>query len=113
MSDHPFEESLASAIGVAVKELIAPLRAEIIAIKAANAELRGQVKTLQQSGLRYRGTYEDGERYETGDACTSGGSVWRANEPTTSKPGQDACWKLVVRKGRDGKDAMNGHARSP
>jgi hypothetical protein len=107
-----FEEELGRELGIAVKQFIekqiTPLRAEIVAIKAANAELRGQVKNLQQSGLHYKGVYEDGQAYEIGDACTSGGSVWRANEPTKSKPGSDLAWKLVCKKGRDARS--NGHA---
>jgi hypothetical protein len=113
MSEHQsFEEKLAHAIATAVNEVIAPLRREIIAIKMENAELQGQVKSLQEGGLHYRGVYEDGQAYQIGDACTSGGSMWRAQASTTFKPGQSTDWKLVVRKGRDARDLTNGHRSS-
>jgi hypothetical protein len=106
------EEELGRELAIAIREhlekQLAPLRAEIVAIKAANAELRGQVKSLQQGGLRYLGVYEDGGQYMEGDCVTSGGSLWRAQASTAFKPGQSTDWKLVVRKGRDARS--NGHA---
>jgi hypothetical protein len=98
MSD---EQSIAWAVAICLKEQLEPLQQRI-------AQLEQQVKLLKDTGVNYRGVFEDGERYEIGDACTSGGSMWRAYEPTTSKPGSDLAWRLIVKRGRNGKDAMNG-----
>jgi hypothetical protein len=39
---------------------------------------------------------------------TSGGSCWHCNEPTTTKPGEGSkAWRLMVKRGRDGKDGLN------
>lgn len=57
-------------------------------------------------GLQYCGVYVDGRTYERGDLVTYGGSAWHCNEPTTTRPGDGAKgWTLMVKRGRDGKDA--------
>jgi hypothetical protein len=116
MSEHQsFEQELAHGLAIVVKEFVgeqlAPLRAELVALKAANAELRGQIAVLQKSGVHFRDVWEDGTEYSEGDCVVSGGSLWRANATTTFKPGQSTDWRLICRKGRDARD-LNGHARS-
>lgn len=61
--------------------------------------------------LRYCGTYQDNFPYVIGDVVTSGGNAWHCQQPTTIRPGDStAAWRLMVRKGRDGKDSNgNGH----
>lgn len=57
-------------------------------------------------GLRFAGVYVDGKTYDLGDLVTWAGSSWHCNEPTTTKPGEGAkAWTLMVKRGRDGKDA--------
>lgn len=51
------------------------------------------------------GIYKDGGDYRMGDAVTFDGSQWVCQvEVTKAKPGTCTDWRLVVRKGRDGKD---------
>lgn len=51
-----------------------------------------------------RGGFKKGTKYDEHDVVTYGGSVWIAlKETATSPPGDD--WRLMVRKGTDGKDA--------
>lgn len=64
-----------------------------------------EVASLPTQTLRYRGVYEDGQRYDCGDFVTFGGSLWHSNGATTDKPGPSAAWTLAVKRGRDGKDA--------
>ncbi|BAO89027.1 hypothetical protein [Caballeronia cordobensis] len=54
----------------------------------------------------YRGVYQAGETYRTGDVVTWAGSLWHCNATTDTKPdaGGDA-WTLAAKRGRDGKDA--------
>ena len=53
----------------------------------------------------YRGVYKEGQAYDVGDTVTWGGSAWHCDTPTKDKPdGQQRCWTLMVKRGRDGKD---------
>jgi hypothetical protein len=59
----------------------------------------------------HRGIYADGTEYKQGDCLQFGGSMWMVRAPVTkSKPDErHSDWVLVVRRGRDGKDAANGN----
>lgn len=54
-----------------------------------------------------RGIYREGE-YEKGDVVTYAGALWIAQRATTpeDKPGIGDAFRLAVKKGRDGKDAV-------
>jgi integrin beta 3 len=55
----------------------------------------------------YRDVFKQGETYEPGDAVTWGGSLWIAQKETGAKPDTpDSGWRLSVKRGRDGKDAI-------
>lgn len=51
------------------------------------------------------GVYRAGQAYEKGDIVSYGGSSWIAQRDTQSKPETDDSWRLMVKRGRDGKDA--------
>lgn len=54
-----------------------------------------------------RGFWKEGTKASAGDGMTSGGSYWIAQKDTTTKPEiGNSDWRLTVRKGRDGKDAI-------
>jgi hypothetical protein len=56
--------------------------------------------------LRYQGSYQHDYAYVPGDVVTSGGAAWHCQKPTTFRPGDAVdAWRLMVRKGRDGRDA--------
>jgi len=60
------------------------------------------------AGLSYEGVYQDGKSYDIGNLVTWGGSMWHANESTTTKPGEGSkAWTLTVKRGRDGKDGRD------
>ena len=50
-----------------------------------------------------RGVYREGS-YVRGDVVTWDGGQWHCEAPTTDKPGTSSDWKLIVKRGRDGKD---------
>jgi hypothetical protein len=53
----------------------------------------------------YRGVFKYGEAYKQGDTVTWGGHLYHCDTDTTDKPdGEQRCWTLAVRRGRDGKD---------
>lgn len=57
-------------------------------------------------GLRYAGVYAEGASYALGDLVTWAGTTWHCNAATTTRPGEGAAaWTLMVKRGRDGKDA--------
>jgi hypothetical protein len=54
----------------------------------------------------YRGVHVAGKLFERADMVTYAGSTWFCNEATVTRPGESAtAWTLVVKRGRDGKDA--------
>jgi hypothetical protein len=69
-----------------------------------------QVKTfpIELPYLKWQGTYRGTSLYHPGDVVTWAGMAWHANEPTTDAPGERSkAWTLMVKRGRDGKDARS------
>jgi hypothetical protein len=59
----------------------------------------------ENDGLKYQGVWEQ-RKYSKGSLVTWGGSCWHANRETSAKPDEDReAWTLMVKRGRDGKDA--------
>ena len=48
---------------------------------------------------------EPGE-HQRGAVVTMGGSLWLCFRATTAKPGAGDDWRLIVKRGADGKDAV-------
>lgn len=54
-----------------------------------------------------RGIWMTDKEYQSGDVVTWDGAQWCADEDTSKKPGtDDSGWRLIVKRGRDGKDAI-------
>lgn len=51
----------------------------------------------------YQGVWKEGE-FERGHLVTQDGSLWVALKDTSDKPGLNDSWKLVTKRGRDGRD---------
>lgn len=51
----------------------------------------------------YQGVYEPNRTYTRGLLTTWGGSLWLSQSDTKTKPGESPDWKLVVKKGSDGR----------
>lgn len=68
-----------------------------------------QEKALTIPAMVYRGIFKAGD-FQPGDTVTWGGSLWHCDEPTSDKPGEPGSkgWRLAVKRGRDGKDGLNG-----
>lgn len=74
-------------------------RAELESIVEARfAEL--QVRTFADL---YQGVFEPEKSYARGLLATWGGSLWLSLKETRSKPGESEDWKLVVKRGADGR----------
>lgn len=56
-----------------------------------------------------KGIYKDGQTYLPGDGVTWAGSYWICKSKSAVKPDSaDSGWRLAVKRGRDGKDGING-----
>lgn len=56
-----------------------------------------------------KGIYKEGQTYLPGDGVTWGGSYWICKSESAAKPDSaDSGWRLAVKRGRDGKDGING-----
>lgn len=68
-------------------------------------------RTFKTAAMLYRGVWREGE-HEAGDVATWSGSAWHCNRATTDKPGTSDAWRLMVKSGRDGRDAPQPPAES-
>lgn len=61
------------------------------------------------------GYWRDGTTAEKGDVLTHDGNAWIARRDTKAKPCLENAedWRLLARKGRDGRDGMNGRDLGP
>ena len=56
--------------------------------------------------LSYRGIWREDDDHRVGDFCTHDGSMWYWwQNHTKDRPGTSTAWQLVVKRGKDGKDA--------
>lgn len=62
--------------------------------------------------MLYRGVWREGP-HARGDVVTWAGSAWHCQRDTDDKPGTSDAWKLMVKSGRDGKDATASHPSAP
>jgi hypothetical protein len=73
---------------------VAPIVARLDAIEEAAK------KTLADS---FKGTWQPGT-YERGSLTVWDGSLWLCMADTEAKPGAGEGWRLITKRGRDGKD---------
>jgi hypothetical protein len=88
----PGEQGERGADGIATREELDAL------IEARFADL--QVRTFADI---YQGVYAPGTTYTRGQLATWSGSLWLSQSDTSTKPGESPDWKLVVKRGADGK----------
>ena len=95
-----------------IYQVYAALQDERAALLAYLEAAFDRIEQLERSprGMNYRGVFKQDEEYALGDVCTWGGSAWHCNEPTGEKPGEGSAWTLMVKRGRDGKDATKNAA---
>ena len=51
----------------------------------------------------YQGVFEPDKAYTRGQLATWGGSLWLSQTETRAKPGENNDWKLIVKRGADGR----------
>jgi hypothetical protein len=76
------------------------------ACRALVDNLLKRVDALEsQPKQEYKGVWASGAEYGQSSTVTHAGSAWIAWRKTREQPGTGADWQLMVKKGRDGKDA--------
>lgn len=61
--------------------------------------------------LKFQDVYQAGRSYVVGDVVLWGGNLWHCKAATSVRPGDAAPqWQLIVRRGRDGRDAPGATA---
>jgi hypothetical protein len=76
---------------------------KLIASKSDGSEQ--EVPFVMEGMLLDCGIHKTGDAYQLGDVVTRGGSYWVAKVATRGTPGESPDWRLVVKRGRDGKDS--------
>lgn len=100
-------EALADEVVVAFKAAIAPLLTRIAALESKAREFDALKADLAaRPPLRQAKTWRPGETFAVGDTCQFDGSIWQVLEPFVANGSLDHDKvKLLVKRGRDGKDA--------
>lgn len=77
-------------------------------ITATKGERVKEIGRFTLPVLIYRDVYKPGQKYEPGDVVTWGNQSYVCKEATTIKPGDGPAWRLMVRKGGEGKQGPKG-----
>ncbi|RUX09927.1 hypothetical protein EOA27_23850 [Mesorhizobium sp. M2A.F.Ca.ET.037.01.1.1] len=88
--------------------LMADMHAQLAWLSERCGALEACVKELQERPVaQYRGVWANEETYKRGDMTTFGGSTWHCELDSSRgvRPGDGIGWRLMVKKGRDGRDA--------
>jgi len=78
----------------------------ILTLTPADPDIAPVTRELTLPMFEYHGVWKDGE-YDTNAVVTFGGSAFIATRPTKAKPETDDSWRLIVKRGRDGKDGKD------
>ena len=107
---HALNDATATLVGQAAKEILAAVTMELDAQLDLIEDLQIQVTKFEASGAKhiaeaYQGTWRWGETHKRGALVTDSGSLWMCGQDTEARPGKSQDWQLIVKRGRDGKDA--------
>jgi hypothetical protein len=87
------------------------LSARLGQLEKRHESLGERIAAVEESGTRYSGVYQRANGYRRGEWVGYDGSGWVAlsDVQPLEQPGASPKWQLVIRAGRDGRDAQ----RSP
>lgn len=85
-------------------------RRDMLRSREERKRLEARVEVLEASALNladaYQGSHMSGKTYARGEIVSFSGGIWLALTETAKRPGSDdSGWRLIVKAGRDGKDA--------
>ncbi len=88
------------------RDIKAVITAEAAEVAVDIRELYQRIEELERRPfLNEAGVWEAGKAYGVGMVVSDHGSAWVCKAPTWKRPGDSSDWRLLVKKGRDGKDA--------
>ncbi len=89
-------EQFADLIVMSMKDLVSGPQ-----IRGRFESLESRIEALEARPVpTYRGTHQQGKGYPANSLITRSGSLWISMMSTTSTPGTDPSWKLVVKQGK-------------
>ena len=91
-------EALAAVLPELVERNTAPLHDRI---EKLEAELKAKGPNLADA---FRGAWTAGSTYARGSLVVQDGGMWLALADSDHKPGATEAWRLVTKKGKDGRD---------
>lgn len=91
------------ADGIATRAELDALVETRVAERCAVLEARYADLQVRTFADLYQGVFEPAKSYTRGVLATWGGSLWLSLNETRSKPGDDGDWKLIVKRGADGR----------
>jgi hypothetical protein len=90
-------DDLAEVLANGIRDATASLRERIVVLES---RLMVQETKSAAVGVRWRGTYHDGDVVAAGELVTCGGSLWLARRTTNARPGHSPDdFVLVVKRG--------------
>lgn len=82
-------------------ELESIARGVVEGLKPGWERLQARIKALEdRPTVRYVGTHQTGLQYQPGELLTRGGSLWLCLKATSTTPGLDDSYRLVVKQGK-------------
>lgn len=101
LSTHGHKPVTVAVLDETISALQEGLRAAFQKHRDARLALEARVTELEARPLpQYLGTHKAGAHYPAHSMTTRAGSLWFATEGTTSTPGTDPSWKLIVKRGQ-------------
>lgn len=82
-------------------KIVGPMVRRIEALESESDRMR-ESKGVSLADV-YRGSYERGAAYKRGELLTHNGNLWLAMKDNNTEPGTTDGWRLIVKKGRDGR----------
>ena len=83
-------------VGIGFKES----RAYIRSLESQMQVLQTRLLELEKRPIpKYCGTWQPGYRHSVGDLVTRSGGLWFCAQETSTQPGTDGAWQLIVKKG--------------
>ena len=92
---------IATVLGNTIVKAFAPIKTRIEALEQA---LEAQKAAGPNLADAFRGGWMPGSVYARGSLTVHDGSLWLALVDSDQKPGATDAWRLVTKKGKDGKD---------
>ncbi|MCR6661954.1 MAG: hypothetical protein NVV60_02095 [Luteimonas sp.] len=117
------QKAVLSAAGRYIRKLLGPIEVRLQLLESTIGDLRkmteaavdldNRVRSIEDRGIRYRGSYQRSDDYRRGDLVTHQGGMWHAIRETREEPGMSIDWQLTVKKRTRGMNIDNARQQYP